>query len=462
MSLLNDPLQVLKDYVSHASVSADPSFAEGMVGARDFITARLRELGFAVEVVQTPMHPVVLATRGDDPSWPHLVLYGHYDVQPPDPLSLWDTPAFEPEERGGRLYARGAADNKGPQIVHMAALARALEKNPELPLRITYLIEGEEEIGSPSFKGFLEQYKDRLKAEMVLVSDTGSPSPEQLVVTTGLRGLTAMEVRLTGPKQDLHSGVHGGALLNPLQALSELCASLHGPDGRVNVPGFYDSVREPEDWEREELNKLPLTEEVYAEFLGIEPGCFHPPAGFTALEALRFAPTLEFNGMGGGYQGEGSKTVIPSEVFAKITCRLVPNQTEEEIAALVRKTIEERCPPQVTCEVNITGGGDPYIIIPPGKPGSDGNEPALLKRAFAAAETRVEEIFGSKPIYLREGGSIPIICDLKNVVGLDSLLIGLFTNDDNLHAPNESFHLGIMAKAIDAFEKLFLDLAAGE
>lgn len=462
MSLLNDPLQVLKDYVSHASVSADPSFAEGMVGARDFITARLRELGFAVEVVQTPMHPVVLATRGDDPSWPHLVLYGHYDVQPPDPLSLWDTPAFEPEERGGRLYARGAADNKGPQIVHMAALARALEKNPELPLRITYLIEGEEEIGSPSFKGFLEQYKDRLKAEMVLVSDTGSPSPEQLVVTTGLRGLTAMEVRLTGPKQDLHSGVHGGALLNPLQALSELCASLHGPDGRVNVPGFYDSVREPEDWEREELNKLPLTEEAYAEFLGIEPGCFHPPAGFTALEALRFAPTLEFNGMGGGYQGEGSKTVIPSEVFAKITCRLVPNQTEEEIAALVRKTIEERCPPQVTCEVNITGGGDPYIIIPPGKPGSDGNEPALLKRAFAAAETRVEEIFGSEPIYLREGGSIPIICDLKNVVGLDSLLIGLFTNDDNLHAPNESFHLGIMAKAIDAFEKLFLDLAAGE
>ena len=462
MSLLNDPLQVLKDYVSHASVSADPSFAEGMVGARDFITARLRELGFAVEVVQTPKHPVVLATRGDDPSWPHLVLYGHYDVQPPDPLSLWDTPAFEPEERGGRLYARGAADNKGPQIVHMAALARALEKNPELPLRITYLIEGEEEIGSPSFKGFLEQYKDRLKAEMVLVSDTGSPSPEQLVVTTGLRGLTAMEVRLTGPKQDLHSGVHGGALLNPLQALSELCASLHGPDGRVNVPGFYDSVREPEDWEREELNKLPLTEEAYAEFLGIEPGCFHPPAGFTALEALRFAPTLEFNGMGGGYQGEGSKTVIPSEVFAKITCRLVPNQTEEEIAALVRKTIEERCPPQVTCEVKITGGGDPYIIIPPGKPGSDGNEPALLKRAFAAAETRVEEIFGSKPIYLREGGSIPIICDLKNVVGLDSLLIGLFTNDDNLHAPNESFHLGIMAKAIDAFEKLFLDLAAGE
>lgn len=462
MSLLTDPVQVLKDYVSHASVSADPAFAEGMVGARDFITARLRELGFAVEVAPTPKHPVVLATRGDDPSWPHLLLYGHYDVQPPDPLDLWDTPAFEPEERGGRLYARGAADNKGPQIVHMAALARALEKNPDLPLRITYLIEGEEEIGSPSFKGFLEQYKDRLKAEMVLVSDTGSPSPEQLVVTTGLRGLTAMEVRLTGPKQDLHSGVHGGALLNPLQALSELCASLHGPDGRVNVPGFYDSVREPEDWEREELKKMPLTEEAYARFLGIDPGQFHPPEGFSPLEALRFAPTLEFNGMGGGYQGEGSKTVIPSQAFVKITCRLVADQTEEEIAALVRKTIEERCPPQVTCEVKITGGGDPYVVIPPGKPGSDGNEPALLKKAFAAAETRVEEAFGSKPIYLREGGSIPIICDLKNVVGLDSLLIGLFTNDDNLHAPNESFHLGIMAKAIDAFEKLFLDLASAE
>ncbi|MFP6886723.1 MAG: M20/M25/M40 family metallo-hydrolase, partial [Opitutales bacterium] len=264
MSLLSDPVGTLREYVSHASVSADPAFAEGVASARAFIVARLEELGFEVDIVETPIHPVVLGTRGD-PSWPHLVIYGHYDVQPPDPLDLWKSPAFEAEERNGRLYGRGAADNKGPQIVHMAALARVLENNPDLPLRITYLIEGEEEIGSPSFNGFLEQNKDRLNGEMVLVSDTGSPSPEQLAITTGLRGLTALEVKLVGPSQDLHSGVHGGAILNPLQALAEICASLHDGGGRVSIPGFYDAVLEPEDWERGELKKVPLTEKEYAE-----------------------------------------------------------------------------------------------------------------------------------------------------------------------------------------------------
>ena len=458
MSLLDDPVRALREYVSHASVSADPAFTEGVAGARAFVVARLEELDFEVDIVETPIHPVVLGTRGD-PSWPHLVIYGHYDVQPPDPLDLWESPAFEAEERDGRLYGRGAADNKGPQIVHMAALARVLEKNPELPLRITYLIEGEEEIGSPSFNGFLEQNKDRLNGEMVLVSDTGSPSPEQLAITTGLRGLTALEVKLVGPRQDLHSGVHGGAILNPLQALAEICASLHDGDGCVNIPGFYDAVLEPENWERAELKKVSLTEREYAEFLGVEQ--FHSPKGFSPLEALRFAPTLEFNGMGGGYQGEGSKTVIPSEAFVKITCRLVPNQRAEEITSLVKDVIEDRCPPQVRAEVKVLGGGDPYVVIPPGKPGSNEDEPALLKKAFASAEAHIEEVFGASPIYLREGGSIPIIGDLKEVAGMDSLLIGLFTNADNLHAPNESFHLGIMEKAISAFEKLFTDIASG-
>ncbi len=456
MSLLTDPISVLREYVSHPSVSADSSFSDGVAGAREFAIARLEELGFEVDVVQTPVHPVLLATRGDA-SWPHLVIYGHYDVQPPDPLDLWDSPPFEPEERGGRLYGRGAADNKGPQVVHMAALARVLDKHPDLPLRITYLIEGEEEIGSPSFGGFLEENKQRLNGQMVLVSDTGSPSPEQLVITTGLRGLTAIEVKLVGPRQDLHSGVHGGAILNPLQALSEVCASLHDSDGLVDVPGFYDDVVEPSQWERDELVKMPLTEKDYADFLGV--GKFYPPKGFSPLEALRFSPTLEFNGMGGGYQGEGSKTVIPSEAFVKITCRLVPNQKAETISALVRDAIERRCPPQVKVDVRVLGGGDPYVVIPPGKPGSSGGANAMMERAFGSAEARIGEVFGSAPIYLREGGSIPIIGDLKVVTGMDSLLVGLFTNEDNLHAPNESFHLGIMQKAIDAFEQFFLDLA---
>ncbi|MFP6855026.1 MAG: M20/M25/M40 family metallo-hydrolase [Opitutales bacterium] len=452
----DDPISALKSYASHPSVSADPSYSSGMTGARDQAAGFLSSLGFSVEIIETPMHPVILGTRGD-PSWPHLVIYGHYDVQPADPFDLWTSPPFEPEVRGDRLFGRGVADNKGPQIVHMTALARTLAKHPDLPLRITYLIEGEEEVGSPSFKGFIERYKNRLDAEMVLVSDTGSPNPEQIVITTGLRGLVALEARFTGPKMDLHSGVHGGPVFNPLRAVSQVCASLHDEQGDVAITGFYDDVRVPADWERQELLKMPLTEDDYLDFIGSP--AFKPSSGHNALESVRFGPTLEFNGIGGGYQGKGSKTVIPSVSFVKITCRLVPDQSEEKIAALVKRAIEERCPPEVTVEVELTGGGDPYVIIPPGKPGSSGTESVLLKRAFATAEKAIEDSFGTAPIYMREGGSIPIIGDLKELAGLDSLLIGLFTPADNLHAPDESFHLGIMEKATTAFEAIFENLA---
>ena len=332
--LLDSPIDALKKYVEFPSVSADSNFSDGVTGAREFACDQLKELGFEVELISTPINPIILATRGN-PSWPRLVIYGHYDVQPPDPLDLWSSDPFNAVEREGRLYGRGAADNKGPQIVHMAALSRVLRDNPDYPIHITYLIEGEEEIGSPSFRGFLEDHKEKLRGDLLLVSDTGSPGPDQLVVTTGLRGLTALEVKVYGPRQDLHSGVHGGALLNPLQALMKICSSLHDQDGRVNIPGFYDAVRPPEQWEREELAKLPITEEEYAKFLGMPD--FFPPPGFSPLEGIRFCPTLEFNGIGGGYQGEGSKTVIPSEAFAKITCRLVPDQKSEDIAKKVRQ-----------------------------------------------------------------------------------------------------------------------------
>lgn len=454
--LVDNPIQALKDYVAHPSVSADSAFAQGVAGAREFACSQLQELGFSVDLVDTPIHPIIVATRGE-PSWPGIVIYGHYDVQPPDPLDLWTSKPFEAEERNGRLYGRGAADNKGPQIVHMAALARALKKNPNLPLRITYLIEGEEEIGSPSFRQFLEKDKHRLQGDFLLVSDTGSPGPNQLAVTTGLRGLVALEVKVYGPKQDLHSGVHGGALLNPLQALARACASLHDEQGRVTVPGFYDAVQAPQDWEREELSKLPITESAYAEFLGA-PG-FFPPPGYSPLEAIRFCPTLEFNGIGGGYQGEGSKTVIPAEAFAKITCRLVPDQSAEDIAGKVQKALQSAFPSAVRVEVETKGGGDPYVILPPGKPGADSGSKPLMEKAFSLAEHCIEQSFGTRPLYLREGGSIPIIRDLKEVVGLDSLMLGLFTNEDNLHAPDESFNLEIMNKAIDAFEQFFLGLA---
>ena len=361
------------------------------------------------------------------------------------------------EERNGRLYGRGAADNKGPQIVHMTALARALHKNPNLPLHITYLIEGEEEIGSPSFRGFLEQHKDKLRGDFLLVSDTGSPGPSQLAITTGLRGLVALEVKVFGPKQDLHSGVHGGSLLNPLQALVQSCATLHDDQGRVTVPGFYDEVKPPSDWEREELAKLPITEQDYAAFLGTEK--FFPPPGYSALEAIRFCPTLEFNGLGGGYQGEGSKTVIPAEAFAKITCRLVPDQSAEDISRKVKRAIKDSFPGAVRVTVESKGGGDPYVFLPPSKTETTDPSKPLLNAAFPLAEECIEKSFGSRPIYLREGGSIPIIRDLKEIVGLDSIMLGLFTNEDNLHAPDESFNLEIMSKAISAFEDFFLGLS---
>ncbi|MFW5882982.1 MAG: M20/M25/M40 family metallo-hydrolase [Verrucomicrobiota bacterium] len=452
-----DPVQCLKDYIRFPSVSTDPAAGAGMAGARDYAASLLAGLGFEVEIIPTPRHPVILAERAGPAGAPHLVIYGHYDVQPADPLELWTTPAFEPTLRGNRLYGRGAADNKGPTIVHLTALSRLLERQPDLPLRITYLVEGEEEIGSPSFAGFLEKYADRLRGDFALVSDTGIPSPEQIVLTCGLRGLTGFHVELTGSRQDLHSGVHGGAVLNPIAALTRLCASLHDADGRVNIPGFYDDVLEVEDWEREELKKLPTDLEEYRKWLGVHD--FYPPKGSTPLEAVRVQPTLEFNGIGGGFQGSGSKTVIPSKAFVKITCRLVANQKGARIRQLLENALRERCPKEVSLRLESLGDADPYLVVPPHRPNTPADQNPALARAFDAADRRISEVWGRKPIYLREGGSIPIINELKATCGLDSLLFGLFSAEDNLHAPDESFDLDLMQRAITAFEGLLADIA---
>ncbi|MEO0509480.1 MAG: M20/M25/M40 family metallo-hydrolase [Verrucomicrobiota bacterium] len=453
-----DPLQTLLEYTRQPSVSTDPKYAEGMQGARDYATGLLEKLGFSVELVETELHPILYAERILNPDWPHVVLYAHYDVQPADPFELWTSKPFESEVRDGRVYGRGAADNKGPTVVHMTALSRVLAEHPDLPLNFTYVIEGEEEIGSPSMPKFFDRYAERLsKADFLLVSDSGSPNTEQIVITTALRGLVDLEIRLKGAKVDLHSGIHGGAVYNPLQALTEICASLHNSDGSVNVPGFYDDVLPVHDWEREELKRYPETEESYRELIGV-PG-FFPANGLNPLEAVRFGPTLEFNGIGGGYQGEGSKTVIPSEAFAKITCRLVANQNPEQIQEAVIAAIEERCPDALELMVRRGGSGEPYMVVPPGRMNTPADQPASIARAFKSADASIEAAFGKSPIYLREGGSIPVIADFKNRAGLDSLMIGLFTPVDNLHAPDESFDLGIMNKAIDAFEQIIKDIA---
>jgi len=452
-----DPIEKLKEYVRHASVSADPKFQSGMDGARDFVATLLRDMGFAVEVVPTALHPVILAKRGDNPAWPHVIIYGHYDVQPPDPLDQWHTKPFDPVIKDGRMYGRGTADNKGPLMAHLAAVGRLLEKNPNLPLRITFMVEGEEEIGSKHFKEFLLANKEKLRGDFVFLSDTGIPNPDQMVVTVGLRGMFACEVEITGPKSDLHSGMYGGVLMNPLQALAELCASLHTPDGRVNIPGFYDRVIEPEKWEREQLATLGLKEKDFAAFLGIKE--FHTPPGYTPFEAIRFLPTLEFNGFSGGYQGEGTKTVIPAKARVKITCRLVPGQTPDNMRETILATIRARCPKGVTLTITEQHSAVPYVVIPPDRSNTPKDQSPVLARAFRALEQSATDVWGKPPLYLREGGSVGLIADLKQVLGLDAVMPGLFLPEDNLHAPNESFHLGVMQKGIELSEQTLAALA---
>jgi len=441
-----DPIEKLKAYVAHASVSADPAFAPHMAGARDFVGGLLSEIGFAVEYVPTALHSVVVAKRpargAAAATAPHVLIYGHYDVQPADPLELWETPPFEPQIRGNRIYGRGTADNKGPLMAHIAAVGRLLEAEPDLPLNLTFVVEGEEEIGSINFKPFLKAHKDKLAgADFIFMSDTGIPSPDQMVITVGLRGIASFEVVLTNAAMDLHSGAHGGAILNPIQALAELCATLHTPDGRVNIPGFYDEVCEAEDWEREELRALNLNEADYAKFLGISQ--FHTPPGYSPFEAIRFLPTLEFNGIGGGYQGEGSKTVIPSMARAKVTCRLVANQNPALIKERIFKTLRERAPAGLKMELLSQHDAEAYLVVPPGRSNTPADQSPQLAR----------------PFYLREGGSVGLIADLKAELGLDAIMLGLFLPEDNLHAPNEGFDLGIMDKGIRTIEAALRNMA---
>ncbi len=453
-----DPVEKLKEYIRCPSVSTDSNFKEGMAQTRDFISGLLDGMGLEVEIVDTPLHPIVIAKRTGSAEWPHVIIYGHYDVQPADPYELWNTEPFEPVEKDGHIFGRGAADNKGPQMAHVAAVAQLLEEEPDLPLRITFIIEGEEEIGSPSLLPFLEERKEELsEADFVLLSDTLSPRADQIAVTVGLRGIVALEVELQGPNSDLHSGLHGGAVYNPAQALCEICASLHDSENKVTVPGFYDDVVGVEDWEREQLSRLGVEESDYKDFIGVD--AFHAHPGYTPFEATRYLPTLEFNGIGSGYQGEGSKTIVPSKAFAKITCRLVANQDPVKIGQMVKAAILERIPKGITANVDAGHEGIPYLVVPPHRANTPNNQPSRLAKAFDATDAAIKEHFGKKPLYLREGGSIPIIGDFKRVLGLDSVMIGLFLPESNLHAPNESMNLDVLKNGILASKKILSQIA---
>ncbi len=450
-------VDTLKQLVECPSVSTDPKFKDGMTGAAFLFCDLFRQIGMEVELVKTPLHPIIVAERKGPKAWPHVVIYGHYDVQPADPYEEWKTQPFDATVKDGRMYGRGSADNKGPLLAHVAAVASLLEENPSLPLRITFVVEGEEEIGSLSLEDFLVKQRERISGDFVFVSDTCSPSPDQIVVTTALRGNFSVNVELTGPNNDLHSGLHGGALRNPIQALCTLCASLHNADGSVNVPGFYDGVLPVENWEREELKKYPLTEAAYKTFLGIDSFFSEKPYG--PLEAVRFRPTLEFNGIGGGYQGPGSKTVIPSKAFVKITCRLVPDQNAADIQDKLIETLKERCPSGTKMEIERGHASGAYLVVPPGKSNSNPQMNPRLSVAFRAVNEAIEKHFGKRPLFMREGGSIPVFSSIKSVTEMDSLMVGLFTPDSNLHAPNESVHLQMLMNATEAFKDVLRSVA---
>lgn len=455
--MILDSLSILKDLVRFPSVSADSAFKQGLADTRDYLESQLKAIGFEVEVIKTPGHPIILAEHLVDPEAPKVVIYGHYDVQPPDPLDLWKSEPFEPEIRGDRIYGRGAADNKGPVSVYLGALSELLDEQPDLPLNIVIILEGEEEIGSPSFMPALEAYADRITGDFVFACDSGSLRPDQLSVTTGLRGITCLEVWLEGATQDLHSGMYGGAIMNPIHALTDLCQSFHNPDGTINIPGFYDSIEGAEQWERDELVRAEENLDNLKSFLGVNE--FYTAPGLNASEAPRLAPTLEFNGIGGGYQGKGSKTVIPSKAFVKISCRLVANQDPDRIQELLMETIRKRCPKQMRLSFEIEHNGNPYLVVPPGKPNTPADMNPILTKAFASNEKHGAEIFGNPPVYLREGGSIPIIGDIKKVFGMDTLLVGLYLPEDGMHAPNESFNLTMMSKGKTLIKNILADIA---
>jgi len=394
---------------------------------------------------ETPGHPVVLAKNVHLEGRRTVLIYGHYDVQPVDPLELWATQPFEPVLRDGKILARGATDNKGQMMAHVLGVEQTLREEGELPVNLIFLFEGEEEIGSPNLAEFLRQHREKLRCDVIAISDTGMVAPGVPTLGYGLRGIVCCEVVLRGPKGDLHSGIFGGAVSNPATAIARLVASLHDDHGRVAVEGFYEAVQPLEGWERELWANVPGVSD--ADFLDVTgaPALFGEEA-YSSAERVWARPTAEVNGIGGGYQGEGSKTVLPAEAFVKLSFRLVPDQDPADIMRKVSDHLERHCPPGVQIEVKPGHDGKPYIVDPHSK--------------FAnAAQDALRASFGAAPVLIREGGSIPIVQTFRDILGVDTLLLGLALADAQVHAPNENFPVANFEAGIRMNRALLVELA---
>ncbi len=422
------------------SVSADPSFQKDVADCATHLATHLKEIGLdGVEVIPTAGHPIVYAEKIIDAALPTVLVYGHYDVQPADPLELWHTPAFEPVIKQtpihpeGAIFARGACDDKGQFFMHVKAV-EAMLQTQELPCNLKLMIEGEEEVGSPNLAIFVRENKTKLKADIILVSDTGMLANDTPSITTGLRGLSYVEVEVTGPNRDLHSGLYGGCVANPINTLTQMIASLHDENMRITIPGFYDKVVELSAADRAEMAKAPFSEQAYCEALDIR--ATHGENGYSTMERGSIRPTLDVNGIWGGYTGEGAKTVIASKAFAKLSMRLVPDQDPEEITNLFQKHFESIAPLSVRVKVMPHHGGEP-VVTPTDSP------------AYAAASRAYETTFGKKPIPVRSGGSIPIIAMFEQELGLKTILMGFGLDSDAIHSPNEHFGLFNYFKGIE-------------
>jgi succinyl-diaminopimelate desuccinylase len=427
------------------SVSADSSRRGETRRAADWMATQFKQLGLATEMIETPGHPLVYAESPPVPGMPVALVYGHYDVQPPEPLEEWISPPFEPTVRNGNIYARGATDDKGQMLTHVKSVEAWMKTERELPLQVKFLIEGEEEVGSGHLAPYVRENRGKLACDTIVISDCGQFAPGVPAITYGLRGIAYYELRLRGPRQDLHSGTFGGAVTNPANALAVLLAAIRDDRGRVQVPGFYDEVVPLTEREREEFRALPLTDAEFMNQLSVN-GLFGEE-GYTSLERRWARPTFDINGLTSGYQGEGAKTVLPARASAKFSFRLVPDQDPHKIGASLRKFLEARVPPGLQMEL-IDHHGAPGIVVPIDSP---------YMHAAAAA---IEAGFGRAPVFIREGGSIPIVTTFTRELGADALLLGWGQNDDNTHSPNEKFSLDDYHRGTLASAELWQQLAS--
>lgn len=438
-------VEELKEFLRIPTVSADPTCKPHMQRGAEFVHRQFANLDFHAEIVRTAGHPIVYAEHVKSPGAPTVLVYGHYDVQPADPLDLWTTPPFEPTLRDGCLYARGATDDKGQAFTHIKSAEAWLRTIGKIPVNLKYVIEGEEEVGSRNLENFLQARKEQLLCDLAVISDTSQYGPNQPAITYGLRGILAVEITLTGPRKDLHSGIFGGAVANPATGLARLVASLHDDRGRIRIPGFYDDVVPLSDNEREQFRALGFDEEAFKKELGIAEVAGEN--GFTTNERRWARPTCEVNGMVSGYTGVGPKTIVPSKATVKITCRLVPDQDPEKLALALRDYLKSQCPKSLSFEFTSDHGCPPFVFDP--------NSPYI-----EAARQAIQEAWGVEQVRLiREGGSIPVVQTFKQVLGLDTLLLGWGQNTDNLHSPNEHFSMADFHRGIKASASLWQRLA---